>query len=752
MTRYAILGPVELRDGERTVLPGGPRQVVLLAVLLVNANRAVSVDQLINALWGDLGTPGALRRLRVAITRLRRMLDAVGAQDESVLRTVAGGYLLAVGRDELDADVFGRRMEEGRGALARGEVARARDALDQALGMWRGPVLADVSYEAFAQPEIRRLEELRLTALEARADCELRLGEHGRLVAELEALVAAHPGRERLTAQLMLALYRCGRQGEALERYARTRAYLSSELGLEPGPALQALQADVLVQAPALRQGPGEPRAAEVIDAPTAQYAGAAEPALVGDPLRPALPRSLRTPTGSVFVGREAELACLRAHWMQVQGGARSAVVIGGEAGIGKTRLVSELARTAHREDARVLYGRCDQGLAVPYQPFVEAIRSLLSTVDADELRRRLGGLAPELGRLLPELGTWGSPAPADPESARFALFAAVASLLEVATAGQRMVLVVDDLQWAAPATLLLLRHIIRCERPLALLLIVTFRSTELRPDEPLAELLADLQRDNSAQRITLGGLDEQAITVLLAAALGPGLADRAAQLTAGVHAQTAGNPFFVRELVAHLPESAALIDAGDGTATSAWPAKLEIPDELRSVVRHRVARLSQPARQLMTIASVAAGPVDVSLLQRMFSEHDGLLDAFDEATSAGLLVDCGRGRFAFAHALVRQAVYDDLSTARRLHLHRQLAGVLEAGSDGQRHVEALAYHVAQLAPDAEADKAAGRVVHLGGHRRSSPPTSSASRRSPNVPLKLTGQATGPQPVAARLA
>jgi predicted ATPase len=267
------------------------------------------------------------------------------------------------------------------------------------------------------------------------------------------------------------------------------------------------------------------------------------------------------------------------------------------------------------------------------------------------------------------------------------------------------MLLVIDDVQWAAPGTLLLLRHIIRSERQLALLLIVTFRSTELRPDEPLAELLADLQRDNSVQRIALNGLDERAIAVLLRAALGPGLAHRAAQLATAVHAQTGGNPFFVRELVPYLLESAALVDAGEGPAGPPWPAKLKIPDELRGVVRHRVARLSQPARRLVTIASVADGSVDASLLESMFSQHDGLLDAFDEAMSAGLLVDCGRGGFDFAHALVRQAVYDNLSTARRLHLHRRLAEALETRSDRQRHVEALAYHLAHANVRADPDE-----------------------------------------------
>jgi DNA-binding SARP family transcriptional activator len=228
MIRYAILGPVELCDGERRVAAGGPRQVALLALLLVNANRALSSDWLIDALWNDRGPAVSVKRLHMAIARLRRMLDRDGTQGESVLRTTAGGYLLAVRPGELDAEVFQTRVEEGRRALEAGEAARAREVLREALAMWRGPPLAEVAYEEFAQPEIRRLEELRLAALETRVDCQLRLGEHDGLIAELEALVAAHPGRERLAAQLMLALYRCGRQGDALDAYTRTRAYLTN--------------------------------------------------------------------------------------------------------------------------------------------------------------------------------------------------------------------------------------------------------------------------------------------------------------------------------------------------------------------------------------------------------------------------------------------------------------------------------------------------------------------------------------------
>ncbi|MCA1698303.1 MAG: AAA family ATPase, partial [Actinobacteria bacterium] len=642
---------------------------------------------------------GAVKRLQAAIVRLRRTLDGSGG-GKSVLRTVAGGYVLAVRGGELDADVFQARMEEGRRALQAGEAARARDVLGEALGMWRGPALADVAYEEFAQPEIRRLEELRLTALETRLESELRLGEHGGLIAELEALVTAHPGRERLAGQLMLSLYRCGRQGDALEVYARTRAYLSRELGLEPGRALQGLQGDILTQASTLQSAGDEPASASlageravlptgvvtflmtdvedstvlwetesdtmalalerhdrliadlakrhggqllkdkgegdatlsvfqrasdavacaaalqrelatpsrtttlelgvrialhsgeaqerdgdyfgpvlnraarlrtlaaggvtVLSQSTAELVrdclppgwalvdlgrhdlrglsrpervfelrvmavgSAGERPSVGGPIMLALPTSLRTLAGAPFVGRDREFARLRERWTEVQGGARSAVVIGGEAGIGKTRLASELAHTAHWDGALVLYGRCDEGLAAPYQPFVEALRPYARAVGLGRLRTQLGDLACELGRLMPELAGLGEPIRSDPESERFALFETVAALIEAATHEQRALLVLDDLHWAANPTLLLLRHLIRSERPLAVFVLCTYRETELDPGQPLARLLADLHRDASADRLSIGGLDEPAIAALLEASVGHILVEHA--------------------------------------------------------------------------------------------------------------------------------------------------------------------------------------------------------------------------------
>jgi DNA-binding SARP family transcriptional activator len=706
IVRYAILGPIGLCDGARLLPIGGPRQVALLALLLVHANRALSSDRLIDAFWGQQDPAGALKSLHVAISRLRKALDIAGAGAEPALRTVAGGYLLAVQPGELDSEVFQTCLRAGRRALEAGDAARARAVLDEALGMWRGPALAEVAYEEFAQSEVRRLEELRLAAVEARVDAGLQLGEHAVVIAELESLVAQHPGRERLVAQLMLALYRCGRQGEALDVFARTRGYLSRELGLEPGPALKTVQAEILAQAPALRHVGHEP-------GPAAGDALAAAPAQVTvGPVRLPLPRSLRIPASSPFVGRDEELARLRDRWAQVRAGARPAVVMAGEAGIGKTRLASEFATAVNEEGALVLYGRCDEGLAVPYQPFVEALRPYIRAVGLDRLRSELGELAPELGRLLPELTALGEPLRADPESERFALFEAVAALIETASRKQRMLLLLDDLQWAANPTLLLLRHLIRSERHLNVLLLGTYRHTELDAGDQLAEILADLHRDASVDVVSIRGLDEKAIAALLMASSN-GDCDRADELAHLLWTETAGNPFFVRELLAHLVESGA-ISHGREHSSSATAAHLEVPEGLRQVIGHRVARLSASSGRSLAVAAVAGATFSLALLERVLGGRTGVLEALEEAVAAGLLTEAGQSDYVFAHALVRQTIYAQLGAARRMRVHRQIGEALETLGETDGHVEALAYHFAQAATDGQGVKAADYALDAG--------------------------------------
>jgi DNA-binding SARP family transcriptional activator/ABC-type transport system substrate-binding protein len=244
---FRLLGPVEaLRDGSSVAL-GGAKPKALLALLLLHANEVVSRDRLIDTLWGDREPGTAGHSLDVQVSRLRKALEPY----ELVL-TRSGGYVLEVDREAIDAQRFERLLEEGRQANAADEPARALASLTAALALWRGPALADLAYEDFARTEVERLEELRLVATEERIDAELALGHHARLVPELEASSAKHPHRERVRGQLMLALYRSGRQAEALRVYGETRKRLVDELGIEPGQALKDLEQAILRQDPAL--------------------------------------------------------------------------------------------------------------------------------------------------------------------------------------------------------------------------------------------------------------------------------------------------------------------------------------------------------------------------------------------------------------------------------------------------------------------------------------------------------------------
>jgi predicted ATPase/DNA-binding SARP family transcriptional activator len=239
---FGILGPLEIRDGERTIVLGSAQQRTVLAALLLDANRPVSVDRLAEALWGEQPPSSAAAVLKNRVSQLRKLLAP------TELRTEPSGYALFIEPDELDLHRFGRLVREGRDALAAGNSARAAATLAEALALWRGPALADFAYADFAQSEISRLEELRLAALEDRLDADLACGRAAEVVPELEALWDEHPLRERLLGQLMLALYRSGRQAPALETYQRARQMFSEQVGLDPSPELQALQKQILTQ------------------------------------------------------------------------------------------------------------------------------------------------------------------------------------------------------------------------------------------------------------------------------------------------------------------------------------------------------------------------------------------------------------------------------------------------------------------------------------------------------------------------
>jgi DNA-binding SARP family transcriptional activator len=249
--RFLILGPLEAYDGERRLSIGGAKQRALLAMLLLHEGEVVSSDRLVDAVWGESASDDGAKSLSVAVSRLRKVLEPERSRGAAgqLLVTRPPGYVLSLEEDQLDLHSFERLVVEARSAQ---DPATAARLLREALALWRGEPLADLAYESFGQPEIARLEEARLAALEHRIEADLALGRHDEVVGELEGLTAQHPLRERLRGQLMLALYRSGRQAEALEAYQAARAGLVEELGIEPGRPLRELHQAILQQDPGL--------------------------------------------------------------------------------------------------------------------------------------------------------------------------------------------------------------------------------------------------------------------------------------------------------------------------------------------------------------------------------------------------------------------------------------------------------------------------------------------------------------------
>jgi WD40 repeat protein/DNA-binding SARP family transcriptional activator len=350
--RFQVLGPLEVDADGGPVALGGPKERLLLALLLTRPNQVVSVEALLRGLWGDQPPPTAAKTLQSHIKRLRRALEpdrARGAAGQ-VLVTRQPGYLLRVAPGALDVARFEELTATARGMLSQGQPDAAGSLLREALGLWRGGAFEEFLDTDFGAAESDRLAELRLAALEDRVEAELRLGRHRELVAELEGLVREQRLRERLWAQLLLALYRSGRQADALLAYQRARSVLVEELGIDPGAELRRLHAAILAQDPGLDLPP------------TTEAAAAGE-----------LPEGLEA-VGPVFVGRAAELAWLQAAWTRARAGNGGLVFLAGAQGIGKTRLAAELARQVHDQGGRVLYGRSILAAHDPLQPFTQAL------------------------------------------------------------------------------------------------------------------------------------------------------------------------------------------------------------------------------------------------------------------------------------------------------------------------------------------------------------------------------------------
>lgn len=684
--RFRVLGPLEVADpstGDPLDL-GGPKQRAVLAMLLLARGQVVPLTRLVEGLWGDAPPASAQGTLQAYVSNLRRVLEPDRTKP-TVLVTQAPGYRLDVPVDDVDAAVFARLVDEGRAALGAARADDAVSSLAAAMALWRGPLLGELGGERFVEADAGRFEELRLQGLESWAEALLATGRHVEVAAELAGAVAENPLRPRLRGHLMLALYRSGRQAEALRAYSEGRTVLRRELGAEPEPELQELEDRILLQDPALDWRP--PMASPALASP---QSGALEGGA----------------GGGVLVGRDAELAAVDGALVSAASGAGGVVLVTGEAGIGKTRLAEAVGARAAARGAVVAWGRSFESEGAPaFWPWVEVLRHAFASEVAEPgaLLRDVGADAGLLVRLLPELASVAPAAPdaseAGDEALRFSLYGAVSRALAAVASRRPVVVVLDDAHWADAASLRLLRFLAPNLPTMAVLVVVTFRDDEV--DGELADALAALARQESVTRLELGGLSEGDIGRLLADALAETPAD---PVVRDIAERSAGNPFFVGEL--------ARLLAGPSS-----PAAGDVPPGVRDVIRRRIDRLPEGADRLLAAAAVTGREFDLAVaaeVAELDADDDATLDLVDAAVSARLLVEGSRiGRYRFTHALVQDALRSGLSGRRRARMHDRIARVLASWPRSARaeDLAELAFHALEGADVGDAAAALGHAL-----------------------------------------
>ncbi len=419
-----------------------------------------------------------------------------------------------------------------------------------------------------------------------------------------------------------------------------------------------------------------------------------------------AMPAPSRLGIGPVIgvIGRDTETVLLADAFKRVATNeGREIVLISGEAGIGKTTLATQAARAAFETGAIVLLGRCDEDLGVPYGPFVEALSHYVTHASEEALRAQVQSLGAELAKMVPalqqRLGELPAPQSADPDTERYLLYNAVVGLLDHVSADKPLVLVLDDLQWADKPSLQLLRHVVANTTPLRLLIVGTYRHSELSSSHPLTEALAALRRESGVSRVALSGLDDTGVLAFIEATAGHDLDSDGVELAHALYRETDGNPFFVGEVLRHLAETGAIYqdDTGRWTAAADLEA-MAMPDSVRLVIGSRVARLGKAVSRVLPLAAVIGREFDLDLLARVAElTEDELLDLLDTATAVALVreVPSVPGRYCFAHALIQHTLYQDLGVTRLARAHRQVAEAIEAivGDRPRPRVGELAYH-----------------------------------------------------------
>lgn len=730
-----ILGPLEVVGEGGPVDTGTPKQRAVLAMLTMQPGRTVSVQRLIDELWADEPPERAIASLQAYVSRLRRALEpGRTARDRStVLVSRAPGYQLMVPADAVDAARFAAAVEQARTGT---DPAEALRILTDALQLWRADPLPELGDSPLARAERGRLQELRLIAVEERSEALLRLGRAAEVAYLSESALAEAPYRERLWGQLMLALYRSGRQAEALAAYGRARAGLVDELGIEPGPALQQLEQDILRQAPHLtgpvagrppaagshgaatsHDAPMHPAVTDISEMSERLGAGGATPgvslgagpgvvteagqAAAGNPASATAGSATSVgPQGgqlgavqdhedSGLVGRDRELRTVDELLQATATGRGRLLLVSGSPGIGKSALLTELAARAGARNSLVGTGTGVDGEAPPvFLPWAQILRAIAATPDAAEALA--GAFAPygNLPAVLDPTLAEALPLPAaeriaDPELARSRLYQGIVDGLSRLATQRPLVLVVDDAHWLDAPSTVLLTMFAKAVRRGRVLLAVGYREAELAPDAPLAGALGELLADPSAVRLPLQGLGADGVAALARDVTG---ADVPEQTVAMLLDRTGGNPFFVVELLRVLVAEHTL-------------APEHVPVRVQEVVRRRLAKLPGQVNAVIAVASVLGRDVSVPVLREVVQIDElALFDTLDTAVVSGILTATDDpGLLRFSHDLVRQTAYLDQGPLRRARLHARAAQALR--DTGLATVPELAAHLRAALP-----------------------------------------------------
>jgi DNA-binding SARP family transcriptional activator/tetratricopeptide (TPR) repeat protein len=676
LTEVRLLGPIEvLGPSGAHVNLGSRKQRSLLAILALAHDHVVSADRLIDDLWEGDPPERAIVSLYSYVSNLRQLLEPRRDAPPSVLTTVPPGYALRVPDIAVDVRRFELAAHDVSDLLEQQNWRALRATAHRALSWWRGPALGEFSTEPFAALHAARLEELRQVMVEDLCESRVEMND-GHVIADLDRFVSEHPLRERAWGLLMRALYAGGRQSDALRTYQRARSILSDELGVEPGPQLRDLERSILRHDDPLGDiGGGRER--------STMRVSASEP-----PTSSSVDGHVGNPTGShlPIVGRTSELRICREVLDDTTRGPR-ALIAGGEPGIGKTRLIEEVAALAAADGALVLWGRSpDAGPSPAFWPWLPTLRALIGLDDHHDLHPGLDAL---LSSSQAETRTTS-------ETERYSLFDSIVALIERAARRHKVMIVLDDLQWADTASLeLTIALATRLSSP-GVLLAVTTRELDGIPNDVRVAALAALTRMTGSRRLELSGLDPDDTTELLSlltnTALNP-------TVTTDVFDRAEGNPFFTIEI-------ARLIS--DTTRTTRQLA--EVPRSIRDVILRRLDPMPSATLELLRTASVIGREVDAHLLTAVTGRHD-LLDCLETLEPAVLHrlvahIDQRPGTYRFAHGLVRDVLLDQ-TPLQLAKAHLAIADALDRSDDT---TEILAEHLWAAAPLADTHRTATQL------------------------------------------